>query len=152
MFRKFRIQILLFVLATVGLSAWRATTRLSAWEHTVHVALYPIAADNSPATAAYLATLENDSFEDIGQWIDQESRRYGKSVLQPVVVKGRDAPLNVHKALKVLANNEIRDNVLNVVKTHHQVQKLPPALENYFFCLLSKVYMYRKYIQCVQTT
>jgi hypothetical protein len=58
--------------------------------------------------------------------------------LQPVVVKGRDAPLNVHKALKVLANSEIRDKVLNLVKTHHQVQKLPPALENYFFCLLSK--------------
>ncbi|OMG55009.1 hypothetical protein BJN45_07605 [Azonexus hydrophilus] len=87
MFRKFRILFLLFVLATVGLAAWRATTSLSAWEHTVHVALYPIAADNSPATAAYLATLENDSFEDIGQWIEQESRRYGKSVLQPVVVR-----------------------------------------------------------------
>jgi len=87
LFRKFRILILLFVLATVGLAAWRATTRLSAWEHTVHVALYPIAADNSPATTAYLNTLENESFADIGQWIAQESQRYGKSVLQPVVVR-----------------------------------------------------------------
>lgn len=87
MFRKFRILILLFILATVALGGWRASSRLAAWEHSIHVALYPIAADNSPATHAYIASLEHESFEDIGRWIQQESQRYGKSVLQPVVVR-----------------------------------------------------------------
>ena len=41
MFRKFRI-LLLLVLATVALSAWRANARLTSWEHSVHIALYPV--------------------------------------------------------------------------------------------------------------
>ena len=45
MFRKFRI-LLLLVLATVALSAWRANARLTSWEHSVHIALYPVAADD----------------------------------------------------------------------------------------------------------
>lgn len=87
MFRKFRILILLLVLASVALAAWRAETRLVAWERTVHVALYPIAADDSPATAAYLSTLDNDSFGEIAEWIDQQIGGYGKTVLQPVVIR-----------------------------------------------------------------
>lgn len=87
MFRKFRILILLLALAGVAFAAWRAETRLTAWEHTVFVGLYPIAADNSPATAAYLTALDDDSFAEIGSWIDQEMQRYGGKVLQPVKVR-----------------------------------------------------------------
>lgn len=87
MFRKFRILLLLLVLATVALTTWRAGARLTAWEHSVHVALYPIAADDSPATARYLSQLDADSLGEIGQWIEGEIRRYGKTVLQPVVVR-----------------------------------------------------------------
>ena len=87
MFRKFRILILLLVLATVGLSAWRANTRLTTWANTVHVAIYPIAADDSPATARFIKALDNDSFADIGQWLQSESNRYGRSILQPVAIR-----------------------------------------------------------------
>ncbi|MDR0777009.1 MAG: hypothetical protein LBE81_10300 [Azonexus sp.] len=87
MFRKFRIFLLLLVLATVALGAWRASSRLTAWEHTVHVALYPIAADDSPATARYIAQLDADSFAEIGQWLEGEIRGYGKTVLQPLVIR-----------------------------------------------------------------
>lgn len=86
MFRKFRILILLLALATVGLDAWRTNTRLTAWEHSVHVALYPIAADDAPATARYIADLKDDSFAEIGQWVQQETGRHGRPVLQPVVL------------------------------------------------------------------
>lgn len=86
MFRQFRILILLLVLAGVGLSTWRSSSRLTAWEHTVHVALYPLAADDSPATARYIAQLTPDSFADIAEWAQEESRRYGREVLQPVSV------------------------------------------------------------------
>lgn len=87
MFRKLRILILLLALATVALAAWRAETRLIAWERTVHVGLYPVAADDSPQTAAYLATLDNDSFAEIGAWVESELRRYDKSLLQPLVIR-----------------------------------------------------------------
>jgi hypothetical protein len=87
MLRKFRTLLLLIVLATVGLTAWRTQARLTAWELSIHVALYPIAADDSPTTAHYIGQLDADSVAEIGQWIESESRRYGKSVLQPVVVR-----------------------------------------------------------------
>ena len=86
MFRQIRILILLVILATVGLSAWRANSRLTAWEHSVHVAIYPMAADAAPASASYVASLNADSFAEIGEWAQQESKRYGRSVLQPVVL------------------------------------------------------------------
>lgn len=87
MFRKFRILILLFILATVGLGAWRANSRLTAWENTVHVAIYPIAGDSSPASARYIADLNNESFAEIGEWLQGESNKYGKTVLQPVAIR-----------------------------------------------------------------
>lgn len=86
MFKKIRILILLLALVTVGLGAWRANSRLTAWEHTVHVAIYPIAADDSPATARYISELNDDSFADIGQWLQEQSNAYGRAVLQPVAI------------------------------------------------------------------
>ncbi|WP_265942605.1 hypothetical protein [Dechloromonas sp. A34] len=87
MFRKFRILILLLVLATVALGTWRANSRLTAWQHTVHIAIYPIAADDSPATARFIGELNNESFAEIGQWLQGQSDRYGHTVLQPVAVR-----------------------------------------------------------------
>lgn len=87
MFRKFRIVVLLLVLATVALGAWRANSRLTAWEHTIHVAVYPIAADDSPSTTRFIAGLSDASFEDIGQWLQGQTNKYGHSVLQPVGVR-----------------------------------------------------------------
>ena len=87
MFRKFRILILLLVLATVGLAAWRSNSRLTAWEHTIHVAIYPIAGDNSPATAAYVSGLNNESFTEIAQWLQQQTEKQGLAILQPVALR-----------------------------------------------------------------
>lgn len=87
MFRKFRILILLLVLASVALGAWRANSRLTAWEHTIHVAVYPIAADNSPTTASYISSLDNDSFTDIAQWMQQQTEKQGLAILQPIALR-----------------------------------------------------------------
>ena len=86
MFRKIRILILLLVLATVGLSTWRDNARLTAWEHSIHVAIYPIAADDSPGTRRFISELDKESFAEISQWLQGESNRYGKSVLQPIAI------------------------------------------------------------------
>ena len=87
MFRKFRILILLFILATVGLGAWRTNSRLMAWEHTIHVAIYPIAGDDSPQTARFVGELGNDEFAEIARWLQEQSDRYGRTVLQPVAIR-----------------------------------------------------------------
>ncbi|MBS1143504.1 MAG: hypothetical protein H6R14_910 [Proteobacteria bacterium] len=86
MFRRFRILILLLALASVGLSAWRANTRLTAWEHTIHVAIYPIAGDPSPVTADYLRSLSRDSFADIAEWMQQQTAQQGLGILQPIAL------------------------------------------------------------------
>lgn len=86
MFRKFRILFLLFILATVAVGAWRANARLTAWEHTVHVALYPIAADDSPATRRYVAELDPATFTAIAEWAQAQTAAHGRGVLQPVAL------------------------------------------------------------------
>lgn len=87
MFRKLRILILLLVLVTVALGTWRANARLTAWENTVHVAIYPVAADDSPSTTRFISELNAESFDEIGQWLQGQSDKYGRSVLQPVSVR-----------------------------------------------------------------
>ena len=87
MFRKFRILILLLILATVGLGAWRANSRLAAWEHTIHVAVYPIAGDDSPATSRFVGKLGSDDFAEIAQWLQEQSDRHGRTVLQSVAIR-----------------------------------------------------------------
>ncbi len=84
MFRKLRILILLLILATVGLGAWRSNSRLTAWEHTIHVGIYPIAADDSPATQNYVRSLDAEALAEVAEWMQEESTRYGKSVLRPI--------------------------------------------------------------------
>lgn len=86
MFRKFRILILLLILLTVAIGSWRANSRLTAWQHSIHVAIYPIAADDAAASQQFVRDLEAEHFTDISEWIQAESKRYGQAVLQPVVV------------------------------------------------------------------
>ena len=55
MWRYLRIAILLFILATVAQTAWLARTRSAEWKTPLRVAIYPIPADASAATAQYIA-------------------------------------------------------------------------------------------------
>lgn len=84
MFRKLRILLLLLVLATVALGAWREKARATDWRGSLQVAVYPVAADDSAATRDYIAGLGDDSFEDIETWIEGEARSYGVDTLRPV--------------------------------------------------------------------
>jgi len=84
MWRKLRIGLLLIVLATVALGAWRAKTRSTEWRHTLHVAIYPINADGRPATEQYIRQLDRDDFEAVETWFEDQTRRYGVNVTRPV--------------------------------------------------------------------
>ena len=60
MFRKLRIAVLLLILATVALGAWRSGARATEWKHTLHATVYPIAADASrDGSVWWLTTIAN---------------------------------------------------------------------------------------------
>lgn len=86
MFRKLRIALLLLILATVALGAWRSGARATEWKHTLHATVYPIAADASPQTRAGVARLSADDFAPIADWLQDEVRRHGREVLRPLAI------------------------------------------------------------------
>ncbi|KAA3653034.1 MAG: hypothetical protein DWQ11_09600 [Proteobacteria bacterium] len=86
MWRALRIAVLLVVLATVALGAWRAQHRATSWVNTLHVTIYPINADGREATARYIDQLEVQHFEPIADWLSREAQRYGIDTLKPLAI------------------------------------------------------------------
>lgn len=92
MWKRIRIGFLLIILVGVALDAWRGHAQATAWRDTLHVAVYPINADGDPATAAYIASLNGESFEEIDTFFAEQAQRYGVTTLRPVRVSVQ-APL-----------------------------------------------------------
>lgn len=84
-FRALRITFLLAVLLGFTYDRWKAHHRTD-WESPLVVALYPINADASPASAEYIQTLKEQHFEEIERFFAEESRRYQLPLLDPVEV------------------------------------------------------------------
>ena len=76
LFRRLRILILLFILATVAVSTWRAKARVADWRYPLRVAVYPINGDQSAVTQAYISRIKIDAFEPIADFLDDEAKRY----------------------------------------------------------------------------
>ncbi len=87
MFRKLRIAILLFILATVAVGHWKSSARATAWNSTLHATVYPIAADASPLTRQTVAQLSADDFAPIGDWLQNEVTRHGRPLLRPLAIR-----------------------------------------------------------------
>lgn len=86
MFRKLRIAILLFILATVIVGSWKSTARTTAWENTLHVTIYPIAADPSDTSRRIVTDLKPEDFSVIGDWLEAELQRHGRPLLRPLAI------------------------------------------------------------------
>src|SRR5579863_7230193 len=84
-----RILILLLVLLAVALSAWQERYRSTRWREPLYVAIYPIAADDSPATAAYVAALDAARFKPIDRFFMREAERYRLRAPEPVKTRLR---------------------------------------------------------------
>lgn len=82
MWRKIRIAVLLFVLATVAHQAWLQEQQLY-WQDTLHIALYPINADGDAETSVYISELDTERFQPIADFLAEESARYGLAVQHP---------------------------------------------------------------------
>ncbi|MBI3068984.1 MAG: hypothetical protein HY323_11970 [Betaproteobacteria bacterium] len=87
MFRTLRIVVLLFILATVAQGAWLARVRTVEWRETVRVVIYPINGDGSGVSEAYIRGLAQETFRPVEEFMNQEARRYGLGLAQPVEVR-----------------------------------------------------------------
>jgi hypothetical protein len=83
-FKTLRVGILLLVLLLVALTAWQDRYRSTRWREPLYVAIYPIAADDSPITARYLAELEAERFKPIDRFFVREAGRYHLDTSEPV--------------------------------------------------------------------
>ena len=82
MWRKFRIAVLLFVLATVAHRAWLQEQHLH-WIEPIHVALFPINVDGNVQVTNYIANLDNAQFEPVADFLAEEAQRHGLGLSRP---------------------------------------------------------------------
>jgi hypothetical protein len=88
-FKMLRIAILLLVLLVVALTTWQDRYLSTRWHDPLYVAIYPIAADDSPVTRAYLASLDIERFKPIDRFFAREAERYHLQTSEPVRMRLR---------------------------------------------------------------
>lgn len=86
MWRRLRIVILLVVLFIVAAGTWSDRQRTTQWREPLWIGIFPVNADDRPATGAYLAALEREQFADIEEFLAREAAEYGVPLGQPVKV------------------------------------------------------------------
>ncbi|MFL6579145.1 MAG: hypothetical protein ACJ8G2_00255 [Burkholderiales bacterium] len=85
--KALRVAVLLFVLATVALSAWQKRTLTTQWTRTVDVVVYPINGDGHETTSAYIGRLNAAAFSPIVEFTRREAERYAVGLANPLSVK-----------------------------------------------------------------
>jgi hypothetical protein len=86
MWRRLRIAILLLVLFIVAAGTWNDRQRTTQWREPLWVGIFPVNADDRPATGAYIAALEQEQFAAIEEFLAREAAEYGLPLGQPVRV------------------------------------------------------------------
>ena len=84
MFRTLRILILVVILVLVAASAWLTKQRTTSWQQPLRVAIFPINADRSDASARYIGELRLDAFDPVAVFMQREAERHGLTLKTPV--------------------------------------------------------------------
>lgn len=87
MFRKLRIAVLLYILAFAAVGNYLAAARSTDWDNTLWVDVYPVNADGSERTQAYIEALSEADFASIETYFAREARRYGVTLETPFRVE-----------------------------------------------------------------
>lgn len=87
MWKKVRIVVLLFILASVAQSAWLARRDATGWKNPLVVVLYPINADATEASSAYIAGLDLARFESITTFMREQAHAHGVAINYPVELR-----------------------------------------------------------------
>jgi len=82
-FKAIRIAVLLLILAVVAATTWQDRYRSTQWRQPLFVAIYPIAADDSPVTRAYLDGVDGERFKPIDRFFAREAARHGLTLNEP---------------------------------------------------------------------
>ncbi len=83
MFRKLRLAFLLYILAFAAVGNYLAAARSTDWNNTLWIDVYPINADGSERTQAYIESLSDADFASIETYFAREAQRYGVSLENP---------------------------------------------------------------------
>lgn len=86
MWRKLRIAILLFVLAVAAYGNWYDRLSTTDWDETLWIGVFPINAEGSEASEAYIASLRPENSADIERFINGQAKAYGITIDRPVRV------------------------------------------------------------------
>jgi hypothetical protein len=88
-FKTLRIATLLLILLVVALTTWLDHYRSTRWRQPLFVAIYPIAADDSPVTRNYVDSLDGERFKAIDLFFAREAARYHLRTSEPVKTRLR---------------------------------------------------------------
>jgi hypothetical protein len=96
--KSIRVLILLAILLIIATDQWLTGSRLTSWEKPLWVTIYPVtgspsAISDSDEVLPYVKNLNAESFVDIGVFLKQQARQYGKDLTNPVHVQIAN-PLN----------------------------------------------------------
>jgi hypothetical protein len=84
MWRALRVIVLLLVLLVVAGQAWIDRFSTTSWQRPIFVGAFPVSADGSPATARYLAQLDQRKIDAVADFLKAQARRYGMAIEEPV--------------------------------------------------------------------
>lgn len=87
MLKRLRILILLAVLLAVAATALLNRWRARSWDRPQVLVLYPLNADASPVTEAYLQRLDAGAFRHLEPFFAAEAARHGLALAQPLKVQ-----------------------------------------------------------------
>lgn len=83
MWHKFRVAVLLLILAAVVQQNWIEKNTLD-WKNNFYVAVYPINADGSSQVSQYLQTLSRDDFEPVAAYFAETAAPYHLGLRRPI--------------------------------------------------------------------
>ena len=75
-----RIVALLSILFVIVAGTWMTEKRMASWERPILVTVYPVIADDEPATQRFVNSIDESSFDAINDFFEREARPYGFDV------------------------------------------------------------------------
>lgn len=86
-FKQIRIALLLIILVLVIHHQFSDKARVASWANPLFIAIYPVNAEGGDLSQRFIDQLEEQDFEPIRQFIEQEGERYGLELKRPVFLK-----------------------------------------------------------------
>jgi hypothetical protein len=86
LWRNVRIAFLLLLLAIAAYSNWYDRLSTTDWDETLWIGVFPVATDDNPGTADWIARLSQDDVADIERFLNDEAKRHGVAIARPVRV------------------------------------------------------------------